>query len=110
MWLLSSIIIKYSNWKPPNKVPTGHCISNIMPLLLHIMNCDRSVGWGLKSADSPLLVQDSTISAYHGVTYGIQPVKIVKVKISRLSCIALLIIGYSFIICIDRKGPKVQQR
>ena len=92
------------------KVPTGHCISNSMPLLLHIMNFDRSVGWGLKSGDSSFLMQYSTISAYHGVTYGIQPVKIVKVKIFRLSFIALLIIGFSFIICIDRKGPKVQQR
>ena len=68
------------------------------------MNFDRSVGCSLKSGDSPLLMQDSTISAYHGVTYGIQPVKIVKVKTCTLSCIALLIIGYSFIIFIDRKG------
>ena len=68
------------------------------------MNFDRSVGWGLKSGVSSFLMQYSTISAYHGVTYGIQPVKIVKVKTSRLSCIALLIIDYNFIIFIDRKG------
>ena len=61
-----------------------------------MINLDRSVGWALKSTDSPSLMQYSTISAYHGVTYGIQPVKIVKVKTSRLSCIALLIIGIQF--------------